>query len=284
MIVVTGATGQLGQLVIAALLKNTAPSQVVAAVRDVARAGKLAALGVQVRAADYNDASSLDAAFAGAAKILLISSNEVGQRVQQHQNVIDAAKRSGAGLLVYTSLLRADTSPMALAAEHVATEAAIRASGLGYSVLRNGWYLENYTEHLAPVLEHGAVLGSAKDGHISAASRADYAAAAAVVLTSGTAPAPVYELAGDEGFTLAQLAATIAAASGKAIVYQDLPQHDYKAMLVSVGLPEGFAGMLADSDVGASHGALEDHGKQLSALTGRATTTLADAVKAALAS
>lgn len=284
MIVVTGATGQLGQLVIAALLETTAPSQIVAAVRDVAKAGKLAALGVQVRAADYNDASSLDAAFAGASKILLISSNEVGQRVQQHQNVIDAAKRSGAGLLVYTSLLHADTSPMALAAEHVATEAAIRASGLGYSVLRNGWYLENHTEHLAPVLAHGAVLGSASDGVISAASRADYAAAAAFVLTSSAAPAPVYELAGDDGFTLAQLAAEVAAQSGKAIVYKNLPQHDYQAVLVSVGVPEGFAAILADSDVGASNGALEEHGKQLSALIKRPTTTLFDAVKAALAS
>ena len=228
------------------------------------------------------DGASLDVAFKGASKVLLISSSEVGQRAQQHQNVIDAAKRAGVSLLAYTSVLRADTSPLGLAAEHVITEAAIRASGLPYSFLRNGWYLENHTEHLAPVLEHGVVLGAAQNGRFSSAARADYAAAAAAVLTAAQ-PQAIYELAGDQGFTLAEYAAEVARQSGKAIVYKDLPQADFKAALVSVGVPEGFADLLADSDAGTAKGGLEDHGKQLSALIGRPTTSLLDAVKAALA-
>ena len=282
MIVITGATGKLGQHVIASLLTSVPAASIIAAVRNPAKAANLAALGVQVRQADYNDGASLDAAFKGATKILLISSSEVGQRAQQHQNVIDAARRAGVALLAYTSVLRADTSPLGLAAEHVITEAAIRASGLPYSVLRNGWYLENHTEHLAPVLEHGVVLGAAQNGRFSSAARLDYAAAAAAVLTADK-PQAIYELAGDQGFTLAEYAAEVARQSGKAIVYKDLPQADFKAALVSVGVPEGFADLLADSDAGAAKGGLEDHGKQLSALIGRPTTSLQDGVKAALA-
>ena len=281
MIVITGATGKLGQHVIASLLTSVPADHIIAAVRNPAKAVNLTALGVQVRQADYNDGASLDAAFKGATKILLISSSEVGQRAQQHQNVIDAARRAGVALLAYTSVLRADTSPLGLAAEHVITEAAIRASGLPYTFLRNGWYLENHTEHLAPVLEHGVVLGAAQNGRFSSAARADYAAAAAAVLTADK-PQAIYELAGDQGFTLAEYAAEVARQSGKAIVYNDLPQADFKAALVSVGVPEGFADLLADSDAGAARGGLEDHGKQLSALIGRPTTRLLDAVKAAL--
>ena len=281
MIVITGATGKLGQHVIASLLTSVPAASIIAAVRNPAKAANLAALGVQVRQADYNDGASLDAAFKGATKILLISSSEVGQRAQQHQNVIDAARRAGVALLAYTSVLRADTSPLGLAAEHVITEAAIRASGLPYSFLRNGWYLENHTEHLAPVLEHGVVLGAAQNGRFSSAARADYAAAAAAVLTADK-PQAIYELAGDHGFTLAEYAAEVARQSGKAIVYKDLPQADFKAALVSVGVPEGFADLLADSDAGAARGGLEDHGKQLSALIGRPTPRLLDAVEAAL--
>ena len=282
MIVITGAAGNLGHHVIASLLQSVPAANIIAAVRNPAKAADLAAKGVQVRQADYNDGASLDSAFKGATKILLISSSEVGQRARQHQNVIDAAKRAGVALLAYTSILRADTSPLGLAAEHVVTEAAIRASVLPYSFLRNGWYLENHTEHLAPVLEHGVVLGAAQDGRFSSAARRDYAAAAAVVLTAPQ-PQAIYELAGDHGFTLTEYAAEVARQSGKAIVYKDLPQADFKAALVGAGVPEGFAALLADSDVGAAKGGLEDNGKQLSALIGRPTTTMAEAVKAALA-
>ena len=282
MIVITGAAGNLGHHVIASLLQSVPAANIIAAVRNPAKAADLAAKGVQVRQADYNDGASLDSAFKGATKILLISSSEVGQRARQHQNVIDAAKRAGVALLAYTSILRADTSPLGLAAEHVVTEAAIRDSGLPYSFLRNSWYLENHTENLAPVLEHGVVLGAAQDGRFSSATRADYAAAAAAVLTADQ-PQAVYELAGDQSFTLTQYAAEVARQSGKAIVYKDLPEADFKAALVGAGVPEGFAALLADSDVGAAKGGLEDDGKQLSALIGRPTTTMAEAVKAALA-
>ncbi len=282
MIVITGSAGKLGQHVIASLLQSVPAANIIAAVRNPAKAADLAAKGVQVRQADYNDGASLDSAFKGATKILLISSSEVGQRAQQHQNVIDAAKRAGVALLAYTSILRADTSPLGLAAEHVVTEAAIRASGLPYTFLRNGWYLENHTEHLAPVLEHGAVLGAAQDGRFSSAARLDYAAAAAAVLTAAQ-PQAIYELAGDHGFTLAEYAAEVARQSGKAIVYKDMPQADFKAALMGAGVPEGFADLLADSDAGAAKGGLEENGKQLSALIGRPTTPLAEAVKAALA-
>jgi len=282
MIVITGASGQLGQHVIAELLKKTAASNIVAAVRNVAKARHLAALGVQVREADYGRPETLDSAFRGAEKILLISSSEVGQRVPQHRNVIDAAKRAGVKLIAYTSVLRADTSVLGLADEHRATEADIRASGLPYTLLRNGWYLENYAEHLEPVLAHGAVLGAAGEGRISAAARADYAAAAVAVLTMRTAPEAVYELAGTASFTLAELAAEVARQSGKEIVYNDMPQAQYKAVLLEIGVPESMARLLSDSDAGAKQGALEGSGAALRALIGRPTATLAAALQAAL--
>jgi NAD(P)H dehydrogenase (quinone) len=282
MIVVTGATGQLGQLVIAGLLKTTPAARIVAAVRNVDKAAPLSALGVTVRRADYNDPATLDAAFQGATKLLLISSSEVGQRTAQHQNVIDAAARAGVALLAYTSLLHADTSPLGLATEHRATEAAIRASGLPFSLLRNGWYLENYTGNLGSALEHGAILGCAQDGRIAAAARADYAAAAVAVLTAASAPAPVLELAGDAPFTLTELAAEVAAQAGKTVLYKDMPQPDFEGFLASVGLPAGLAAMLADSEAGAAHGGLDDGSKTLSRLIGRPSTTLAAAVGLAL--
>lgn len=208
MIVVTGASGQLGRLVIQSLLRRQVPaSQIVAAVRTPAKAADLAALGVQVREADYTRPDTLDAALAGAEKVLLISSNEVGQRAPQHQNVIDAARRAGVKLLAYTSLLRADTSPLGLAAEHVATEAALKASGVPHVLLRNGWYTENYLASVAPALQHGAFIGSAGEGRIASAARADYAEAAAAVLTLPDQAGQVHELAGDTAYTLAELAA-----------------------------------------------------------------------------
>lgn len=282
MIIVTGATGQLGRLVIASLLKTTPAGQIVAAVRDVAKAADLAARGVQVRDADYNDAASLDAAFAGAAKVLLISSSELGQRVAQHRNVVDAAVRAKVGLFVYTSVLRADTSALSLAAEHRETEAAIIASGLPYSLLRNGWYFENYTVGLAGALARGVLAGSAGEGRIAAAARADYADAAAAVLTRAAPVENVYELAGDGAFTLADLAAELSRQSGKAVPFQNLPPQEYEKVLLGAGLPPPVAAMVAGLDVAAAKGELDGDGRALSKLIGRPTTTLADAVKAAL--
>lgn len=282
MIIVTGATGQLGRLVIASLLKTTPAAGIVAAVRDVAKAADLAAQGVQVRRADYDDAASLDAAFAGATKVLLISSNELGRRVPQHRNVIDAAVRANAGLLVYTSVLRADSSALSLAPEHRETEALVRASGLPYSLLRNGWYVENYTAGLAGALAHGALAGAAGEGRIAAAARADYADAAAAVLTSATPVAQVYELAGDTAFTLAELAAEVSRQSGKQVPFHNLPQNEYREMLLGLGLPAPLAELIADSDAAAANGALDDDSHTLSKLIGRPTITLTDAVKVVL--
>jgi NAD(P)H dehydrogenase (quinone) len=282
MIVVTGATGHLGRLVIAALLKKVPASSIVAAVRNVEKAKDIAALGVHVRCADYNQPPAWDAALKGADKVLLISSSEVGQRLKQHRAVIDAAKRAGVKLLAYTSVLRADTSPLGLAAEHKETEALIRASGVPFTLLRHGWYTENYTAGIPGALAHGAVYGCAGEGRIASAARADYAEAAAAVLTGQNQAGRVYELAGDTAYTLAELAAEISRRSGKKIGYVDLPEAEYKNVLVKAGLPDAVAAMLADSDTGISKGALFDDGHQLSKLIGRPTTSLAAAVAAAM--
>jgi NAD(P)H dehydrogenase (quinone) len=282
MIAVTGASGQLGHLVIEELLRKIPAAQIIAAARTLDRVKDLAARGVQARHADYNRPETLDSAFAGADKVLLISSSEVGRRFPQHKAVIDAAKRSGVKLLAYTSLLHADTSPLGLAEEHKATEAYLKASGVPFVVLRNGWYTENYTASIPPALKHGAFLGCAGDGRISSAARADYATAAAAVLTLENQAGKIYELAGDESYTLADLAAEISRQSGKAVAYKNLAEAEFKAALMSAGLPEPIAGLLADSDTGASKGGLFDGSGILGLLIGRSTTPMAVSVKAVL--
>ena len=279
MIAVTGATGHLGRMVIAALLKKVPPSGIIAVVRNGDKAKDLAALGVQVRLADYNQPQAWDAALKGADKVLLISASEVGKRVKQHRSVIDAAKRAGVKLLAYTSILRADTSPLGrLAAEHKETEGLIRASGVPFTLLRHSWYIENYTAGIANALAQGAIYGCAGEGRISAATRADYAEAAVVVLTTENQAGRVYELAGDTAFTLAELAAELSRQSGKKIGYVNLPEAEYKNVLVKAGLPEPIAAMLADSDTGISKGGLFDDGHQLSKLINRLTTLLSTAI------
>jgi NAD(P)H dehydrogenase (quinone) len=283
-IAVTGATGQLGRLVIAELLRIAPGARLVGIVRDAATAQDLAERGVELRTANYEDPAAVRAALAGVDKVLLISSSEIGQRVRQHGHVIDAAKAAGVKLLAYTSILHAGTSPLALAEEHRKTEALISASGVPFVFLRNGWYTENYTGNVAAAVEHGAVLGAAGQGRLSLAARADYAAAAAAVLASRENQAGrICELAGDNGYTLADYAAEIARQSGSPVVYKDLPAADYKAALVSIGLPETFAALLADSDAKAAKGALYDDSRQLSGLIGRPTTPIAESVAAALA-
>jgi NAD(P)H dehydrogenase (quinone) len=283
MIVITGASGQLGRLVIARLLETVPASQIIAAVRDPKKVADLAAKGVQVRQADYSQPATLDGAFKDAEKVLLISSSEVGQRLVQHQAVIDAAKRQRVKLLGYTSILHASDSQLGLAEEHRQTEAALARSGVPTVVLRNGWYHENYTAGVAHALANGAHFGSAGEGRISSASRAEYAAAASAVLTSNEDQGgKVYELAGDESYTLSDFAAEIARQSRKPVVYTDLPQADYKAALLQAGLPEFVAQLLADSDAAAAKGALLDDSRQLSQLIGRPTTPLASAIAEAL--
>jgi NAD(P)H dehydrogenase (quinone) len=281
MIVVTGATGHLGHLIVEGLLKKLPAREVVAAVRNPDKAKDLAARGVAVRLADYSRPETLAAALAGAERLMLGSGSEVGRRTAQHAAVIAAAKQAKVSLVAYTSILRADTSPLALAAEHKQTEEALRSSGLRHALLRNSWYFENYTEHLAPALEHGAIVGSAKDGRIAAAARADYADAAVAVLLAA-APKQVYELAGDAPFTMAQLAAEVSKQAGKPIAYRDLPPDQYRAVLTGAGLPPPVADVYVDADVNIAKGALDDSGGELHRLIGRPTTPLADAVKAAL--
>jgi NAD(P)H dehydrogenase (quinone) len=282
MVVVTAATGKLGAHVVSTLLETVPAAEVAVVVRQPDKATAYVARGIEVRHADYAKPDTLRSAFRKGDRVLFVSSSEAGQRVVQHGNVIDAAKAAGVDLLAYTSILHGEQSRLELAAEHVATEKAIRASGLPFVFLRNGWYLENYTEHLDAALASGAIYGSAGDGRIAAAARADYAVAAARVLTDGAHANQIYELAGDEPFTKAELAAEVAKQSGKPVAYHDLPGEAYAAALVRVGLPPGYAAVLADSDVGIARGELDDRSGTLRRLIGRPTTTLAAAIAAAL--
>ncbi|MEW1950293.1 SDR family oxidoreductase [Pseudarthrobacter sp902506025] len=283
-IVVTGATGQLGRHVLEALLERGVPAEEIVAVgRSVEKLADFAGRGVQVKAMDYADAGSVAAALKGAKRVLLISGSEVGQRVDQHRTVIEAARAEGVELLAYTSIANADTTAMLLADEHKATEALLRESGVPFVLLRNGWYLENYTEQLPGTLAQGAVAGSAGDGKVSGASRADYAHAAAAVLVADDQAGKVYELGGDDAFSMADLASEISAATGKSISYNDLPAGEYAGLLASVGVPEAFAEILADSDLGIARGDLLVSTGDLRRLIGRPTTSLGRAVRAAAA-
>ncbi|TDB77177.1 SDR family oxidoreductase [Micromonospora sp. KC723] len=280
-IVVTGATGHLGRLIVESLLRRGVPAdQIVALGRDATRLTALADRGVVVRAADYTDPASLRAAFDGAEKLMFVSGSEVGQRLAQHRNVVAAAREAGVGLVAYTSIAHADSARMTLAAEHRATEEELRASGLPLVLLRNSWYLENYTGQLPTYLAHG-VAGSAGDGRVSAAARADYADAAAEVLTTDGHAGQVYELGG-EAFTLTELADELSRQSGREIRYTDLPVDGYTALLVSVGLPEAYAAVLADADQGLARGELYVPAADLEKLIGRRPTTLAEAIRATL--
>ena len=282
MIVITGATGQLGRLVIGSLLKKMPASEIIAAVRNGEKARDLAAKGVHVRIADYDQPQAWDGALKGAEKVLLISSSEIGQRARQHRSVIDAAKRAGVKLLVYTSVLHADISVLGLAAEHRETEAAIRASGLPHTLLRNGWYTENYMAGIPAALSLGALYGCAGQGRIASAARSDFAEAAAAVMSADGQAGKVYELAGDRAYTLAELAAEISRQTGRSIKYVDLPEADFREALIKAGLPEAVASLVADSGTGASKGALFDESRDLARLINRPTTPLALSVTAAL--
>ncbi|BCJ53155.1 NAD(P)-dependent oxidoreductase [Actinoplanes sp. NBRC 14428] len=278
-IVVTGATGHLGRLAVESLIGRGVPAaEIVAIGRSVEKIQDLADRGVVVKQASYDEPDTLREAFAGADKLLFVSASEPGKRIQQHTNVIEAAKEAGIGKVVYTSIPRADTSPLILASEHRVTEQALTESGVPSVFVRNSWYLENYD--LKGALEHG-LYGAAGEGKISIATRADYAeAAAAAVLTDDEQR--VYELGG-EGVTLAELAAVVSQQSGREVAYTDLGPEKYTEFLVSVGVPEGFAAILADSDKHAAEGALHTGTEDIEKLLGRPVTPLAQAVAAALA-
>ncbi|MGA1232897.1 MAG: SDR family oxidoreductase [Lutimaribacter sp.] len=276
---ITGATGQLGRLVINTLKTKTAPGGIVALARAL---DKAADLGVPARLFDYDAPETLAAALEGIDTLLLISGSDIGRRVAQHGAVIAAAKAAGVRHIVYTSLLKAPHSTLGLAAEHVETEKLLAASGIGHTVLRNGWYTENYAMGLPAALEHNALIGAAKDGQISAAARQDYAEAAAAVLLDAGLQGKTYELSGDESFTLAELAATLSAQVGKEVPYIDMPEADYAAALSGAGLPADLAGFLTHCDADAAKGVLFDEDTQLSALIGRPTTPLSKVVAAAI--
>jgi len=278
-IAITGATGQLGRLVISQLKALVPAQSIIALARTPAKAAEL---GVAARTADYAHPETLPAALAGVQTLLLISSSEIGQRQAQHRNVVAAAKAAGVKHIVYTSLLHADTSPLSLAAEHLDTEAALKASGLSYTILRNGWYTENYTGSIAGALAGGAYIGSSGEGRISSAARADYAAAAVAVLTSTGHEGKTYELAGDQAFTLSDFAAELSRQAGRSIPYQNLTESDYAAALVGFGLPEAFARAIASWGIGTEQGALFEDGRQLSRLIGRPTTPLSSSIAQAL--
>jgi len=282
MIAITAATGQLGTLVAEQLLSKVPASQLVAVVRNPAKAAALAARGVAVRAAGYDDPAALEKALAGVEQVLLISGTDFGQRARQHGNVIAAAKRAGARLVVYTSLLRANRTPLNLGPEHFETERILQASGLPHIILRNGWYHENYTASIPAALAHSAFVGSAADGRIASASRADYAAAAVAALTGRAGIGRTYELAGDAAYTLAEFAAELSRQAGKAIPYVNLPETEYAGILLKAGLPPPLANGIASWDTGAAQGALFDNDHALSQLIGRPTTPFAEAIRVAL--
>lgn len=285
MIAVTGATGQLGRLVIESLLdRNVAPSELVAVVRNPDKAKDIAERGIEIRRADYTQPEALSAALKGIDKLLLISSSEIGSRLEHHRNVLDAAKEAGIERLVYTSLAFADSSPLSLAEEHKDTEALIREGGFRYTILRNGWYTENYTVSLAQNVEHGAMVGSARDGRVSMAPRKDYAEAAAVVLTTDGHEGAVYELGGDKAYTMSELAQEISRAAGKEVVYRDMSTEEHAGALVGFGLPESAASVFASFDTGIAQDYLYVESGDLSRLIGRPTTPVSDTIKEALAS
>ncbi len=272
---ITASTGQLGALVIEKLKLKTDSANIVALARTPERAK---GYGVEVRQADYADPSTLETAFEGIDTLLLISSNEIGQRQAQHENAIEAAKISGVKRIVYTSLLRTDSTPLMLGAEHLATEKALVKSGIPYTILRNGWYTENYAASVTGAAQNGVIIGAAGDAKISSAARADYAEAAAVALTQSGHEGKTYELAGDEAYTLAELAAEVGKQLGKPISYINLTEDEYAAKLAGFGLPEPVAKVYAHFDAATAEGALFDDGKALSKLIGHPTTSLAAVV------
>ncbi|ABG93944.1 probable nucleoside-diphosphate-sugar epimerase [Rhodococcus jostii RHA1] len=275
-IAVTGATGHLGRLVVEALLdKGTPAGDIVAVVRTPAKAADLADKGVEIRQADYSDRAALESAFAGVDKLLLVSGSEVGQRVAQHANVIDAANTAGVGFVAYTSILDAQNSPIGLAVEHRATEDRLTQSGIDFALLRNGWYWENYLGSTPAAAETGTLFGSAGTGVVAAAARKDYAEAAAAVLLADGPAGKVYELGGDERLTYSELAEVISSVLGKPVSYKDLPQAEYAAALEGAGLPAPIASMLADSDAGVAVGALDTESGDLQKLIGRNSTRAA---------
>ncbi|MBN9140647.1 MAG: NmrA family NAD(P)-binding protein [Micrococcales bacterium] len=280
-ILVTGASGHLGRLAVEALLaRGVDASAIRAGARDTAKIADLAARGVQAVQLDYTDAASVAGAVAGADKVLLVSGSEVGQRVAQHRAVIDAAAAAGVAQLVYTSAPRADTSALILAPEHKATEEAIAASGVPATILRNNWYSENYLGTLAQAAATGVVASSTGEGRVASASRADFAEAAAFVLTGDGHLGRVYELGGDVAWDFAELASAIGEVLGREIAYVAQTPEEQAAALSAAGLDEGTVGFVVGLDANIAAGDLAEVTHELSGLIGRPTTPLVDTLRA----
>ncbi|SFR83355.1 NAD(P)H dehydrogenase (quinone) [Agromyces sp. CF514] len=283
-ILVTAASGQLGRLVVDALLTRGAePSSIVAGARDTSKLADVAARGVQTVELDYSKPETLAPALEGVDAVLLISGSEVGQRVPQHGNVIDAAKAAGVAKLVYTSAPKASTADYPLAPEHKATEELIAASGVPSVIVRNNWYIENFATDVARAADSGVIAASSGDGVIVGATRADLADAAAVVLLEDGHLGEVYELSGDQAWTSADLAAAASEVLGRDVAYTPLTTEQHVAALEAAGLDAGLAGFVAGIDAGIAQGVLDVPTGGVSRLTGRPTTTLVDGLRAALA-
>ncbi|MFT2816479.1 SDR family oxidoreductase [Leifsonia sp. A12D58] len=284
MIVITGATGQLGHQIINHLLSRIPASEIIAVDLESPKAAALASLGIEVRFADYNNPESLLNAFAGADRVLLVSSpsGPDAMRVAQHQSAVDAAIAAGVELLAYTSVTHSPTNLMGMAPVHRATEEAIVASGIPAVILRNGWYAENHTAGISAALTYGTLAGSAGTGRMASASRADLAEAAAIILTLDDQAGKLYDLTGDTTWTLVDLAAEVTAQSGKTVTYADLPAEDYRQMLNQTGLPEHIVELIVDADVAIANGTLDYITSDLSTLLGRPTTPMAASVALAL--
>ena len=278
---VTGASGQLGKLVLDELLQKVPAGDVVALARDPAKLADYAARGLEVRAADYDDPATLEPALEGVDRLLLISGSALGQRPRQHKAVIDAAKAAGVGYIAYTSILHADRTPIKLGEEHRATEALLKDSGLSYDLIRNGWYNENYVGSLAAQVESGVITGAAGKGRINSASRGDFAAGAAAILVDGKG-GEIYELAGDQGWTMDDFAAELSRRSGREVRYQDMSEAEFAKSLEAAGLPDFIAAVVANSNYATSLGALEEDGGTLGKLIGRPTTPIGETIAKAL--
>ena len=273
-IAVTGATGQLGKLVINGLLEKGDCVEIIAVVRDSKKALLLAERGAEIRVAAYGDPAALQSAFAGVDKVLLISSSEVGKRIEQHKNVIDAAKAAGVRYIVYTSAPRAATTALILAPEHKATEENIQRSGLRYTILRNNWYTENYKKQLESAKSTGVIVAAAGKGHVASATRADFAAGAVAVLLGSGHDGRIYELGGDHAWDYNELAATIGEIIGKAVSYKPVTADALRGILKETGVSEGAAGFVVTLDTNIADGALAEVTGDLSKLIGRPTTSL----------
>jgi NAD(P)H dehydrogenase (quinone) len=278
-ILLTGATGHLGRHVLDALLeRGVAPTDLVAGGRRLDALAEYAARGVRVVELDYDRPETVAAAVDGVDTVLLISASEPGKRLPQHQAVIDAAAAAGVGRIVYTSILHAADTPHVLAPEHKATEQAIAASGIPATLLRNGWYTENYASTLDAARGTGEIVASAGDGRVASASRRDYAEAAAAVLTTEGHEGEVYELSGDVAWTHADLAAALAEVLGRDVAYRDVAPEEHTATLIALGLDAGTAGFVVAMDQNTKAGLLASTTGDLSRLIGRPTTPLKDAL------